>query len=564
MTGKDVLRLIACSCLILGLVSQALAQEVTYDVRPGDGATSPVQVVPGATVAYEVTIAVSDGDNEGLLLFICDLFTDLGVDQTTDNSEFDPFIAQEFNFFPTVGTPDGDDILTIGASQGFVPGATGGIGQGGLQVLLRGELQTPSEIGLYNITIGPDTTTQLIAPGGQTIINDNNITTTIGPGFAIQAGLADADGDEVADDQDNCPEVANPEQEDADGDELGDACDNCPKHDNPDQEDCDGDQVGDACELAEGQPVYQNAGVSDGAVWARDPKAQDVHLAGPAELRGFELAYTAKFSTALNLTVILYDNDAANATLPPAGLLAEFNYLFRSTGGEETFGAEFENLISVQADLWFEVTLRDPDEDPEVSEVKLVTTLEAPTIGSSDGVLYDRTTDTSQTAFLKFTLLADVDCNGNELIDNCEVADGISPDCDGNNLPDECDPDGDGDAVPDACDNCPTVFNVSQMDTDGDKIGDACDDDPKPDGEQKEGDGETGQQTPPGDQGDGQTGEGAEEASPLGGLGLGVGLAIGLALIGSLLFGPMGFFIGLMIGLFLAFGSLFGNLPPPA
>ena len=38
----------------------------------------------------------------------------------------------------------------------------------------------------------------------------------------------DTDGDNIQDDQDNCPYVPNPGQEDSDGDEVGDACDGCP------------------------------------------------------------------------------------------------------------------------------------------------------------------------------------------------------------------------------------------------------------------------------------------------------------------------------------------------
>jgi len=62
-------------------------------------------------------------------------------------------------------------------------------------------------------------------------------------------GLAnDADGDNIPYDSDNCPDVANAQQEDEDGDVIGDACDNCPSIPNPDQKDTDGDHLGDACD----------------------------------------------------------------------------------------------------------------------------------------------------------------------------------------------------------------------------------------------------------------------------------------------------------------------------
>jgi len=85
----------------------------------------------------------------------------------------------------------------------------------------------------------------------------------------------DRDGDGVPDADDNCPDVANPDQADADGDGIGDACDTCdhclpcavgPDHDedgdkipdgcdncpavpNADQADADGDGIGDACDV---------------------------------------------------------------------------------------------------------------------------------------------------------------------------------------------------------------------------------------------------------------------------------------------------------------------------
>ncbi len=65
--------------------------------------------------------------------------------------------------------------------------------------------------------------------------------------LVIDPGGDDVDLDGILDDLDNCPLLANREQQDQDGDGTGDACDNCPGLSNS-QRDSDADGAGDACD----------------------------------------------------------------------------------------------------------------------------------------------------------------------------------------------------------------------------------------------------------------------------------------------------------------------------
>ena len=71
---------------------------------------------------------------------------------------------------------------------------------------------------------------------------------------------ADTDHDGVGNACDNCPSRANPMQTDYDKDGIGDACDNCPTHPNPTQVDTDVDFIGDSCDNC---PALYNPSQSD-------------------------------------------------------------------------------------------------------------------------------------------------------------------------------------------------------------------------------------------------------------------------------------------------------------
>ena len=90
----------------------------------------------------------------------------------------------------------------------------------------------------------------LVPNGTYTVeISGNNIPTDNAQTIVVDVPvISDADNDTIADENDNCPNVANQNQSDADGDGVGSVCDNAPNNANPGQEDNDNDRIGNVAD----------------------------------------------------------------------------------------------------------------------------------------------------------------------------------------------------------------------------------------------------------------------------------------------------------------------------
>jgi hypothetical protein len=281
---------------------------------------------------------------------------------------------------------------------------------------------------------------------------DDAVITSVAEEFASLVGQADADGngvgdacndfedadgDDFADDLDNCPVDANRDQADLDVDGVGDVCDNCPEDWNGDQSDADGDGVGDVCDNC---PDDSNSDQADadndgeGDVCDFDADNDGVDDAVDLDPLNPDLCTDADADGCDDCAVgtddlgPLPDNDPAN------------------------------DGIDTDSDGQCDVGDADDDNDG-FADVVDSDSLDPHVCVDSDGDACD-------------DCVVGVDGFG-PLPDNDPLNDG--PDADGDGLCDFGDPDDDNDNRADDRDNCRLVPNTNQHDGDNDGVGDVCD-----------------------------------------------------------------------------------------
>lgn len=299
----------------------------------------------------------------------------------------------------------------------------------------------------------------------------------------------DADGDQICQSNDNCPNDVNPAQTDVDEDGVGNACDatpgkcddlggdadadticdvldNCVDASNVNQVDIDHDGIGDVCDPLVPPPVSCDGfgGDADGDDWcSAHDNCPEVANPGQADEDGDGVGDACDQEECDGL-----DNDGDGSV--DEGFDSDSDGVgdcVDECPGKPDLDEDGDDVTDC-----VDACPGDPWNDPDFDQVCALsdncpnTTNNAQTDTDGDGIGNSCDVETCD----------GLDDDGNGLIDE------NLPDSDGDDVCDDIDPcpldaadDEDGDGKCANLDNCPFVANATQSDSDGDTWGDACD-----------------------------------------------------------------------------------------
>ena len=323
----------------------------------------------------------------------------------------------------------------------------------------------------------------------------------------------DDDDDGVVDENDNCPFVANSQQEDEDLDGFGDACDqgcylegldewegdcdgvpdgldNCPGVANGDQADADNDGTGDLCDGDD-----DGDGIPDGAdncPIVANPAQQDLDMDGEGDLCDGDLDGDGSPDEVDNCPSLKnpaqsdFDNDGDgdfcdgdddNDGDPDFIDCAPYNqdvshFKIELCNGSDDDCDNMTDEAGAQGCAPWYVDM-DQDGFGVITQTKCL-------CGPEEFYTVQDTGDCKPLDDSIYPGAPEL-CNGKD--DDCDgqTDQGFS-DLDGDGIADCMDADDDGDGVPDGTDNCPFDVNPGQGDFDQDGLGNSCDSDNDNDG----------------------------------------------------------------------------------
>ncbi|WP_172435856.1 SdrD B-like domain-containing protein, partial [Sediminicola luteus] len=314
-----------------------------------------------------------------------------------------------------------------------------------------------------------------------------NYSDTYAAGIGPISKTNDCDNDGIPDDQEpDCDKDGVPDdcETDSDNDGIPDDCDNCPQIANPNQEDSNYDGVGDACDFCEDHSKYPLAK----RIYKLADSKPNCSEYNPADTGVLYLHHSNgqfyTYKAGADLVFVVFEDNSAKLegtvyrTIDNLRGKITVDFINYQPNGQTTWlGQCYQNGIGNIANYGMKGffytgrTTLDINSPPAT----LANVGEGAGGVSNEYGLAGRSRSTIGSTLID--LFAELVPDKNCIVDcdNDGIPDDQEPDCDNDGIPDDCELDFDNDGVPNDCDNCKLNANPDQADSDNDGLGDVCD-----------------------------------------------------------------------------------------